>query len=131
MDEIPEKGPLLEPENQTLQQEIDGLRHLLTSVLILLLVVSGTLNIFLLRQYRTASKDLDRFRPFAANVVGNWGRGEGQAIESFVRNALEFSKTHKDYEQILARYGLKQGSVPPPQNMPTAAPAPGITAPRK
>jgi hypothetical protein len=131
MDDIQDKGPVLEPEKSDLEQQLDSLRHLVTSVLILLLVVSGTFNIFLLRQYRSTAKDLDRFRPFAANVINGYSHNEGPAIESFVRSALEFGKTHKDYEQILAKYGLKQGSVPPPQNMPAATPAPGLTAPKK
>ena len=42
----------------TCRRSIDALRHLVVSILILVVVISGTLNIYLLRQWRSTSKDL-------------------------------------------------------------------------
>jgi hypothetical protein len=127
MDDLPEKSPALDLETSNLQQQYDSLRQLVISLLILLLVVSGTFNIYLLRQLRSTSKDLTSYQPFAANVITSYQKGDGPAVEAFVRNVAEFSRTHPDFAPILAKYGIKATSftppvVPPANTSPAASP---------
>ena len=130
MDELPNSGFTAEPAAPTLQQQYDSLRQLVTSMLILLLIVSGTLNIFLWRQYRYINKDLENFRPMAANVINGYNKGDGPAIDQFVRNIGEYGRTHPDIEPILTKYGIKPTTATPPATAP-ANPHPTALPPAK
>ncbi|HVV00700.1 MAG TPA: hypothetical protein VHH88_05015 [Verrucomicrobiae bacterium] len=130
MDEFSNKDAGVEVGESALQDQVNSLRQLVVSLLILLLIVSGTFNIYLLRQYRSTSKDLTAYRPFAANVVNSYQKGDGPAAEAFVRNISEYGRTHPDFEKILAKYGIKLGSVPAPV-APTAASAPASAPVKK
>src|SRR6266850_308615 len=70
MDEI-ENKPFSTPalDSPDLREEIESLRHLLGSILILLVVVSGTLTIFLLREMKNTSAQLEAFHP----ILFKWG----------------------------------------------------------
>jgi hypothetical protein len=116
-------------ENAALQGQIDSLRSIVTSLLILLFIVSGTLNIYLWRQFQTTSKDLDGFRPYAMNVLNGYQKGDGPAVEGFVRSLVEFSQKNPDFSPILIKYGLKAGQFGSPATGLTGAAPMKATAP--
>jgi hypothetical protein len=129
MEDLPNSGPVVEPVASPIEEQYNSLRQLVTSMLILMIVVSGTLNIYLLRQWRSTSKDLNNYRPFAANVITSYQKGDGAAVEAFVRNVAEYGRTHPDFAPILAKYNIRPGTFNPPvsgpaTSSPTAAPAP-------
>jgi len=109
-----------QPELEEVKAECESLRHALVSVLILVLVISGTLNLFFLRQYRNAKAQLKIDGPRVQQLVAEYNRNEGPALTDLVKKLTDFGKTHPDIEPLLARYGIKPAS---PTNAAAAAPA--------
>ena len=123
MDDLDTKTPV-QPEASDLQRQYDDLRYLVVSVLVLVIVISGTLNIYLLRQWRTTSRDLAAIRPQAAQMIGEFQRSSGPAMSDFIKKLTEYGRTHPDFAPIMVKYGLR-----PATNAPTAMPA--SPAPKK
>jgi hypothetical protein len=127
MDNLDNQTPVQSNAND-LQAQFDGLRHLVVSILILVVVISGTLNIYLLRQWRTASKDLAAIRPQAAQMIAEYQRVSAPLMTDFVKKITEYGRTHPDFAPILAKYGLKPGGatgaapVTTPPQQPTTTP---------
>jgi hypothetical protein len=123
MDNLDTKSPSTSGTNE-LQAQYDALRHLVVSMLILVVVISATLNLYLLRQWRSTSRDLDAIRPQAAQMVRDYQTKTGPLMNDFVSKLAEYGRTHPDFLPILAKYNLK-----PATNAPAATPAP--KAPKK
>ena len=121
-----DKNPV-QPGVPELQDQIGALRHLVVSILILLVVISGTFTIYLLRQWRTVSKELTGFRPQATALVGDYQRVSAPVMTDFVRKVTEYGRTHPDYMPILAKYGLKPGASTGAAPAPASAPPPAAT----
>jgi len=105
-----------EPAHSSDTSEIETLRHLLLSTLVLVIIVSGTFNVYLLRQVRNMQKDLDLIRLNANQVVGAYN-AEFPQMQEFVRRLTEFGRTNPDFVPILAKYGQA------PTNAPVSTPA--------
>ena len=106
MNNLDNKAPI-QPNATDLQAQYDSLRHLVVSILILVIVISGTLNIYLLRQWRSASKDLAGIRPQAAQMIADYQRVSAPLMTDFVKKITDYGRTHPDFAPILAKYGLK------------------------
>jgi len=127
MDNLDNKTP-----NQTgandLQAQYDALQHLVVSTLILVVVISGTLNIYFLRQWRTASRDLAAIRPQASQMIAEYQKVSAPLMNDFVKKVTEYGKTHPDFAPILTKYNLKPAtSASATTTSPATAPA---TAPK-
>ncbi len=85
-----------------IQQQVDSLRKLFTITLVVLCVLSGAVNLYLLRQVVTVRKALTseqaRIDQFTKNELPN--------IDKFKGSLQAFAKTHPDLNPILARYNL-------------------------
>ena len=125
MDNLDNK-PSVQPDVSDLQAQYDALRHLVVSLLILVVVISGTLNIYLLRQWKSTSKDLGAIRPQAVQMIAEFQQKSGPVMQDFVKKITEYGRTHADFAPILAKYGLKPTV---PANLPSAIP--GGSAPKK
>ncbi len=103
-----------------LRDQLDSVRHLVVSVLILVIVVSGTLNIFFLRQLRDAHRQLAQIRPQAAQMMANYQKTEAPMMQTIVNRFTEYGRIHPDYAPILSKYNIKYSgpggaaSPPPP-----------------
>ncbi len=115
----------VQPDSTDLQAQYDALRHLVVSILILVVVIIGTLNIYLLRQWRSTSKDLAAIRPQAAQIISDYQKS-GPLIQDFIKKITEYGRTHPDFTPVLAKYGLKPTT---PTNPPP--PAPSAATPKK
>ena len=125
MDNLDNKTPV-QPDTNDLQAQYHALRHLVVSLLILVVVISGTLNIYLLRQWRSTSKDLTAIRPQAVQMIDDFRKTSGPLMQDFVKKITDYGRTHPDFAPVLAKYGLKPAT---PTNPPPATPA--TTAPKK
>jgi hypothetical protein len=131
MDEIENKTSD-QTDSADLQMQFDSLRHYVLSVLILVIVVTGALNIYLYYQFKAAGRELETARPMVQNLVSGYNRGDGPALEKFVRDSMEYGRTHPDFGPYLDKYGLRPPpgmAIPPPgagpaPKAPPAAPAP-------
>jgi hypothetical protein len=128
MDNLDNKTPL-QPGESDLRAQYDSLRHLVTSILVLVVVISGTLNIYLLRQWRSTSNDLKVIRPQAAHMLAEYQKISGPRMENFVKQLTEYGQTHADFAPILAKYHIKPSA---PSNAPPAtATHPPAAAPKR
>lgn len=124
MDNI-ENTPAVQPDVADLRAECDALRHLTTSLLILLLVISGTLNLFFLRQFRASRAGATELR----QMVADYNQNTVPAINDFLHKLLDFEKKYPDFSPILSKYGVRPGTftgVPP---VSAIAPAPAAALP--
>jgi hypothetical protein len=117
MDSSEIKAPL-QAEPNHLQAQCDALRQTLNSLMVLLFLVSGTLTIYLVRQWRFTQRDLEAFRPQATQFISEYAKG-APTMQEFVNKLAEYGKTHPDFAPIVAKYRLndiagKAGSNVPP-----------------
>jgi hypothetical protein len=111
MDNLENNLPI-QAQAEPLPSRDDSLRQLVVSMLVLMIVISGTLNVFLLRQARTSSQELEAFRPQVNGIVSQYQKNVGPAMDDFVHKLVGFGKTHPDFALILNRYQPK--STPGP-----------------
>jgi hypothetical protein len=93
-------------EANDLQVQLESLRHLVVSVLILLIVISGTFTIYLLRQYRSTKLDLSIYGPQVKQVMTEYNR-ISVPMNEFVKQIVEYGRTHPDFTPVLSKYGIK------------------------
>ncbi|MGO8678425.1 MAG: hypothetical protein ACLQVX_21495 [Limisphaerales bacterium] len=118
-----ENNPPAQTEPESLPTQYDSLRQLVLSVLVLVIVISGTLNVFLLRQAKTSSQELETFRPQVNAIVAQYQKNIGPAMDDFVHKLVGYGKTHPDFDPILTRYLPKPWPAGPTPFQAPAAPA--------
>ena len=87
--------------------EISALRNQVFVLLIALIVVSGTLTVYLFRQASLMRKDIDSFKMQTQQIFVAFGKNKA-LIGSFESQLVAYGKTHPDFVPILAKYGLVQ-----------------------
>ena len=127
MDNLENRTPI-QPVANDLQAQYAALRHLVVSLLILVVVISGTLNIYLLRQWRTTKRDLAGIRPQAMQMIAEYQKVSGPMMNDFIKKIAEYGRTHPDFAPVLAKYGIKPGAA---TNAAPTAPIPQPAAPPK
>ena len=131
MENMEEKGPMEQEqvaEPADLSARVESLHNLVVSVLILGIVISGTLNIFLLRQWRFSKADLANIGPRAAQVISDYQKGDGPKMDEFIKKITDFGRTHPDFVPVLTKYGIKPASAPATSTTSNAGPASGATS---
>ena len=119
MDNLEKPAPANDELSQ-LQAQCDSLRHLVVSVLVLLVVVSGTLTIFLWRQVKNSQLELENMRPQVGLMMAEYQKTVGPIMDDFVRKLADYGKAHADFNPILGKY-IRVG--PPASPGPVAPPA--------
>ena len=92
--------------------------------LIALIVISGTLAVFLYRQASAANKDLQTIQPQATQVINGFNQNR-EAIQNFVNEIVAYGEKHPEFRPVLAKYGIA-----PVPGIPAGSPA-GATVPKK
>lgn len=123
MDNFDNKTPVQASGND-LQVQFDALRHLVMSLLVLVIVISGTFNIYLGRQLRSLSRELAQMRPQAAQMIAEYQKS-GPLMDDFVNRITEYGRTHPDFTPYLAKYNLKPAVA---TGAPPIAPATSLPA---
>ena len=99
-----------------------------SNLLLMLLVVSGTLSIFLLQQVRYGRADMAAFRKQtqqleqARQAIANYNQNTVPAMQKFVQQVMDYSKTHPDVLPILAKHGLVRVKREPAGTAPAEEP---------
>lgn len=101
-----------------LMDQIVALRHQVFTLLLALVVVSGTLTVVLYRQARLTGRDIEAIKPQATKIIEAFKR-DRQNMENFVKQLTLYGNTHPDFQPILRKYGV----VPQPASQPATAPA--------
>ena len=92
--------------------EISALRNQVFVLLIALIVVSGTLTVYLFRQASLMRKDIDSFKQQTQQIFVAFDKNKA-LIGGFESQLIAYGKTHPDFVPILAKYGLVQPAVAP------------------
>ncbi|MDQ6632177.1 MAG: hypothetical protein M3Y82_10560 [Verrucomicrobiota bacterium] len=71
-----------------------------------LLLFTGGVNLYLLRQTISIRKDLANYRLRVTQVVAEYQKSGEPALQSFVKNLQVYGQTHPDFIPILVKYNL-------------------------
>ncbi|HEV2435933.1 MAG TPA: hypothetical protein VG077_08035 [Verrucomicrobiae bacterium] len=99
-----------EPQTNTpvpddLASQVASLRHQITHLLLVLIVISGTLATYLFYQARTFGNDLATLEPQAREVIQNYNQNLPH-IQKFVQALVTYGQAHPDFQPLLKKYGL-------------------------
>ena len=112
------------------------LERQVSTLLLALVILAGIFTVYLLRQYKTVSSDLETFKPGAVQLIDAMKR-EGPNMDKFLLSLIDYGKKDPSFKPIVDKYGLTSPSVvtpgaaatsPAPAAPPTQTPA---TAPKK
>jgi hypothetical protein len=133
----PQPSPQPAPRaDLSLQEQFEGVRQLTLSALVLVLVIAGAFDLFLLRQYKNENAELAAAHANVDQFMSDWQKRQQPAIENFLQELSRYGQTHPDLGPILTKYSLRPPaagagpgpSTPSPMNLPTgltgAPPAP-------
>lgn len=90
------------------QAAIASLKSQVFTLLMALIVLSGTLTVFLYRQASLASADLVQARKVNMLVVKN-----EQVMRSFVSALAAYGQKHPDFQDLLKQHGFSAAPVAP------------------
>jgi hypothetical protein len=130
MDDLQTKSIPAQPDVAEIQAGYEALRNLVFSILVLLVVVSGTFTIYLWRLVRYASRDLESIRGQATQMIEQYQKTSGPMMDNFIKQIAEYGRTHPDFAPIMTKYGIKPTIAPAATPTPGAQP-PGSAAPNK
>jgi hypothetical protein len=107
-----------EPNSTTyaeLANQIDALRRQTFMLLLALIIVSGTLTVFLYRQASLTRRDIAAVKPQATQIIQIFKQNQ-PLIQNFVQQLVAYGKTHPDFQQsVLKKYGITPQTVAPPK----------------
>lgn len=97
--------------------EISALRNQVFTLLVALIVVSGTLTVYLYRQASSTRKDLDALKPQAEQIIGAFNQNQKLMVD-FINQLVAYGQAHPEFKPVLAKYGIT-----PTPGSPAGAPA--------
>lgn len=104
METSPTPAPA-QSELSELRAQTEQLQQLVSSLLLILIVVSGTLSVFLLRQWRFVKAELSAVQPAAAQMMAEYTNSYN-FTQDFAKKLAEYGRTHPDFSNIAAKYNL-------------------------
>ena len=111
------------PAQTELTDQIVALRHQVFTLLLALVVVSGTLTVYLYRQASVTGRDIAAIKPQVTKIIQEFSQNR-VGMENFVKQLTAYGNTHPDFQPILRKYGI----VPQPATAPAALAAPAAPA---
>ncbi len=96
-----------------LKSQYNSLHSTLVAALLLMIVVSGTIWIFMMRQAKTAKLDLDMIGVNYINAMVQFERTK-PVIDETVKKMQDFGRTNADFVPILSKYNLLPGATSAP-----------------
>jgi len=81
--------------------EIAALKNQVFTLLVALIVVSGTVTVYLYRQVSLAGKDIAQSQRIQAALNQNQAN-----IENFAARLVDYGQRHPDFVPVLKKYGL-------------------------
>jgi cell division protein FtsL len=104
-----------DPEASHTHAEISGqiseLQRQVFTLLLVLVVVSGTMVAYLYYQSRQLGKSVEGFKQQASSIAQNYNQNF-PAIQIFVKELAVYGQAHPDFQQqVLKKYGITVQSV--------------------
>lgn len=110
--------------------EIAALKRQVFTLLVTLVVLSGTVTVYLYRQASLSKKDLDAVRPQAQQIITAFNQNQALMV-NFVNQLVAYGEKHPDFVPVLAKYGIAPVPGIPAGSPATAAPVAPAAAPKK
>ena len=107
------------------------------TILIFLIILSGAVNIFLLRQWQYSRRDLAAVKPTAERVIAEYQKVNAPAMDAFIQKLTVYGRTNRGFAPILQRYGINSSNalpaapVKPVSSLPQGSKIPVPPAPKK
>jgi hypothetical protein len=95
-------------------EQIAALRRQTFTLLLALIIVSGTLTVFLYRQASLTRRDIAAIKPQASQIIQAYSQN-GSNIQNFVKTLAAFGATHPDFQPILKKYGIAPTNAAAPK----------------
>ena len=89
------------PAPAELTDQIAALRRQVTTLLLALIVVSGTLTVYLWYQSRITGKEIDVVRPQVLQMMNVFNQSS-----LVVEKLVVYGQAHPDFQPILKKYGI-------------------------
>lgn len=114
---------------EDLTRVVAKLQVQLQAALVLMIMVTGALNLYLLRQYVALRKDVQRLAPQVGQMMEIYNKATVPLARVFLGHLAEYARQHPDFQPILDRYRIQvgPGTAAPPAGL--QAPAQGATNP--
>jgi hypothetical protein len=97
------------PASAELSDQIAALRRQVFTLLLALVVVSGTLAVYLSYQSRVLGKDIANVEPQAVQIIQGFDKGRPK-LEDFVNQLIAYGQAHPEFQQqVLEKYPIKAG----------------------
>lgn len=95
------------PAPAELSNQIAALRQQVFTLLLALVVVSGTLAAYLYYQSRVLGRDITNVKPQAVQVIQTFNQSRPK-LEGFVNQLVAYGQTHQEFQQqVLEKYNIK------------------------
>ena len=92
--------------NSDTNSEIAALRSQIFTLLVALIVVSGTVTVYLYREASVARKEIEALRPQAQQVIGAFNQNQS-LINNFFNQIVAYGQTHPEFRPILLKNGIQ------------------------
>lgn len=115
--------------NESVTEQLDALRHLVISMLVLVVIFSGAFNIYLWRQVKYLRQELSTVRPQATALVTEFQKTGQAQLNDFLQKCVEYGKAHpqdQTYAALMKKFHLDTLQF---TNAPAVAPAVPATSP--
>lgn len=99
--------------NDDSNSQIASLQRQVFTLLVSLIVVSGTLTVFLYRQSSLAGRDIDAIKPQAQQIIGAFNQNQA-LMSNFVSQVVAYGQTHPDFRPVLLKNGIVLQQAPAP-----------------
>jgi hypothetical protein len=99
------------PTNTELSEQIAALRRQTLTLLLALIIISGTLTVFLYRQSSLTRRDIAANKPQVTQIIQGFNQNR-PLIQSFVQQLVAYGQAHPDFQQtVLKKYGITPQTV--------------------
>jgi hypothetical protein len=89
-----------EPALAELQDEVQALKRLVSMIVFLLILVTFSVDVYMMRQVTTVNRELAG----AQNVIDDFNKRVAPAAGEFWTKLNEYGKSHPDFAPVLAKY---------------------------
>lgn len=93
------------PAPDELTDTIGALRRQVTSLLLAMIIVSGTLGVYLWYQSHITGKATDALRPQAIQITKVFEHNR-PGMNKFVRQLIVYGQSHPDFQPVLKKFGI-------------------------
>ena len=91
--------------NNDSNSEIAALRTQVFTLLVALIIVSGTVTVYLYRQASILRKDIDTIKPQAQQVITAFEQNKTLMV-NFINQLALYGQAHPDFRPVLMKYGI-------------------------